>query len=192
MKKIFVLITIQIVVFLTILAINGCQYEYSSPLPGTVEVYLRSVSNNIQFSALNNFVLRVDEVEAVRSDNARAKIYEDAKAIQRTVNVYNTLDFRARDSSLIIGQQYLPPGNYVGVNLLITPGSRALLDGYRDPAVVLPDRFDPTLQFRKAFEVQELRKTSIVLTIDLDSTLVQGVDQYYFKPYYYISSITIR
>ena len=192
MKKSFVLITCQIVVLLTLLAITGCQYEYSSPLPGTVDVYLKSVSNKIQFSPLNNFVLRVREVEAVRTDEARVKIYEDVDAIQRTVSVYNTLDVRARDSSLIIGRQYLPPGNYKGINILITPGSQVLLDGYRDPSVVLPERFDPTLEFRKPFEVLELRKTSIILTIDLDSTLVQGVDQYYFKPYYYISSITVQ
>ena len=175
-----------------ILSINSCsQYEYSSPLPGIIDVRLRTISDTsrISFSPLNNFVLKVTSLEGVRDDYARSPIYEDTKAIGRTANVYNTLDVRARDSSLIMGEGYLPPGNYVGVNLLIQPGGKVVLDGYRDIDIKLPDRFNALLTFRKPFQIRELETTSIVVTIDLDSSLVQGANVYYFKPYYYISSI---
>jgi hypothetical protein len=177
-------------VILGILFVGGCQYDYTSPLPGTIDVKLRVISNNIAFDPLNNFVLKVTSVEAVRtSDKARAPIYEDTKAIGRTTNVYNTLDFRARDSSLVMGEGYLPPAGYDGVNLLIEPGASVILDGYRTiPVYPAPD-FNPLLSFRSAFGITEQKTTSIIVTIDLDKSLFQQSNSYLFQPVYYISSI---
>jgi len=170
--------------------VGGCEYEYSSPLPGTIDVKLRVISTNIAFDPLNNFVLKVTSVEAVRSeDKARAPIYEDTKAIGRTTNVYNTLDVRARDSSLVMGEGYLPPATYDGVNLLIEPGTQVILDGYRTIPVVKPEDFNPLLSFRSAFGISELTTTSIVVTIDLDQSLIKLSNSYLFQPVYYISSI---
>jgi hypothetical protein len=182
---------------LVVLIASSCsQYEYTSPLPGTISVRLKTKSSGITFDPLNNFVLKVTSVEAVRSDGARAPIYEDTKAINRTTNVYNTLDVRARDSSLVMGEALLPPGDYIGVNLLITPGSSVILDGYRNIPVIVDPKFDPLLAFRNAtnpgatlFHISEGVATSMVVTIDLDSTLLKGANVYYFRPYYYVSSI---
>ena len=181
-----------IVCFLTVVlsGISCTQYDYSSPSPGIVDVHLRTKSTEIPFDPLNNFVLKVTAVDAVRSgDGARVAVYEDLKAIGRTINVYNTLDFRARDSSLIIGQGYAPPGSYVGVNLLIEPGPQAILDGYRVIPVFRLESFEPLLQFRTPFDVKELWTTRINVTVDLDSTLIKGANEYFFRPYYYISHI---
>ena len=179
----------------SLIALDGCsQYEYSSPLPGIVDIRLRTKSNDIEFTPLNNFILKVTSVEAVRSDGARAPIYEDLKAIGRTTNIYNVLDLRARDSILTMGQGYLPPGDYIGVNLLIQPGSSVILDGYRNIPVVVPLDLSPPLTFRKEgggtlFHIEEGRTTSIVVTLDLDATLLKGANVYYFQPHYYVSSI---
>ena len=172
-----------------VLLLNGCQYDYSSPLPGIVSIKLRTISHNIAFDPLNNFVLQVSSVEAVRNDFARAQIYADKNAIGRTASSYNTLDIRARDSALVMGEGYLPPGDYLGVNLLITPGLNVVLDGYRDIPVQKTPSFDPLLAFRKPFSIKEQVTTNIVITIDLDSSLVQLSNSYYFSPYYYISSV---
>lgn len=172
------------------------QYDYTSPLPGILSVQLHTRSSDIPFDPLNNFVLKVTSVQAVRNDYARADIYEDAKAIGRTTNVYNTLDFRARDSNLVMGQGYLPPGDYIAVNLLITPGTSVILDGYRNIPVVVDAKFDPLLSFQNTqnpgatlFHIDEGVTTQMVVTIDLDSTLLKGANVYYFRPYYYVSSI---
>jgi hypothetical protein len=168
---------------------SGCQYQYSSPLPGLLSIRLRTISHNIAFDPLNHFVLKVSYVEAVRNDFARAQIYEDKKAIGRTTTSYNTLDFRAQDSTLVMGEGYLPPGDFLGVDLLITPGENVLLDGYRNIPVDTLPTFDPLLQFRKHFAIKEQVTTNMVITIDLDSSLVQLSNTFLFEPYYYISSV---
>ncbi|HZY10544.1 MAG TPA: hypothetical protein VFF29_05260 [Bacteroidota bacterium] len=192
MWKMFSGETIFLSLILLIFVSNSCtQYEYSSPLPGILEIRLKTISDTarIKFSPLNNFVLKITAVEAVREDQARVSIYEDIKALGRTTSIYNTLDYRARDSNLVIGQGYVPPGNYIGVNLLIEPGSVAILDGYRRIPVVKSESFDALLRFRRPFTVSELNTTFINVAIDLDTSLVQGADIYDFNPYYYISSI---
>lgn len=167
----------------------GCQTEFSSPLPGIIEVRLKTVSNDIKFDPLNNFILTVSSVEAVRSDDARVVIYGDLEAITRKPTKLNTLDVRARDSLLIIGQTYAPPGEYKGVDLLLEPARQVILDGYRIITVNRSPDFDPRLRFRSPFSVQELKTTRIVLEVNLDSTLLERANTYQFRPFYSISSI---
>jgi hypothetical protein len=154
-----------------------------------LEVRLKTVSNNIPFDPLNNFVITVSRIEAVREDGAHAPIYEDLKAIKRTSNVYNTLDYRARDSALVMGQTYIPPGRYLGILVDIEPAASVVRDGYRIIRVERPDPPAQTLAFPGRFEVREETATLIKLAINLDSTLVQRANSYRFRPYYYISGI---
>ena len=180
---------------LFILLLNvRCQYDYASPLPGLIDIRLHTVSDagRIPFTLLNNFVIKITQVNALRSDLAQAPVFGDVQALKRTTGIYNTLDAHAEDSSLVLGQALLPPGDYRGVLMLIQPGGSVVLDGYRIiPVITLPD-FDPTLSFLKSFKISEQRTTRIVLTINLDSTLVKQSDTFLFKPYYYISSIQYR
>ncbi len=177
---------------ISILLLNvRCQYNYSSPLPGLVDIRLHTISDSgrIAFSALNNFVLKITQVTALRSDYTQAQIYGDVHAIKSTTGIYNTLDLHAEDSSLVVGQADIPPGDYLGILMLIQPGPTVILDGYRNiPVRPLPD-FDPTLSFIKSFKISEQKTTRIVLTINLDSSLVKQSDTFLFIPYYYISSI---
>lgn len=167
----------------------GCQTEYASPLPGIVEVRLKTISGNINFDPLNNFILTVSSVEAVRNDDARAVVYGDLQAIDREDTKLNTLDVRARDSALIIGQTYVPPGSYKGIDLLLEPARQAILDGYRVITVERETTFDPRLRFRSPFSIKELTTTRIVLEVNLDSTLLRKANTYQFRPFYSISSI---
>jgi len=173
------------------LNVRCSQYDYSSPLPGLVDIRLHTISDTskIAFSPLNNFVLKVVEVKAIRSDLATGLIYADLKALARTTGIYNTLDTRAEDSSMVIGQGYLPPGDYVAVLMIVEPGDFVVLDGYRNIRVNKPPKFDSALKFRQVFHVSEQRTTRIVLTIDLTQSLIQQTDSYLFNPLYYISSI---
>lgn len=167
------------------------QYDYSSPTPGLIEIRLHSISDttDLSYNPLNNFVLKITSVTALRTDLAQGPIFADLKAINRTTGVYNTLDVHAEDSSLVIGEAYLPPGDYLGVYMLIDPGGFVVLDGYRNIPVEKSDKFDATLKFFKPFHITEAHTTRIVLTIDLKLSLIKKSDSYFFDPHYYISSI---
>ena len=185
----FVIGAMCVTVLILILGNVSCQYDYYSPQPGVLELHLKTVSNDIPFAPLNNFVLKVDKVAAIRSDNSQVIIYEDANAIGRSPNTYNTLDLQARDSSLVVGQGYIPPGDYSGVGITLLPGSQVTLDGYRFIDVVKSADYNSVLSFRQPFKIEENGIRQITLAINLDSSLVKGYRVYYFRPYYYISSI---
>jgi hypothetical protein len=88
-----------------------------------------------------------------------------------------------------MGQTYVPPGHYIGIDLEVEPAAAVVRDGYRIIRVELPSPPGQTLQFRKPYEVREDASTLIKLAINLDSTLVQRANSYRFRPYYYISAI---
>jgi hypothetical protein len=151
---------------------------------------LHAVSNNIAFTPLNNFILTVSAVYAVRSDGARLVVYQDVKAIDRTPSVYNTLDRQAEDSTLVMGSVFAPPGNYSGMNLLFEPGTQVIIDGYRIIPVSKPSDFNSSLVSNAQYTVRENDTTRIYMTINLDSALVRGADNFYFdQKYVYISSV---
>ena len=188
--KTFIKVSTTIVIFFLFVLINvNCQYDYHSPNPGIIQIKLKTISKNIEFTPLNNFVIKITGIEAVINKDKSVAIYNDLKAIESKTLLVNTLDFRARDSSLIIGETYVPPGDYIGVNMLIEPSREVILDGYRVILVNKPENFNPLLKFEKNYHVDESRTTYITLTIDLDKTLIKGAFEYTFDPVYYISSI---
>jgi len=183
--------SLSVALLFTLLALFNvsCQYDYSSPLPGIIEVRLKTVSTNIPFDPLNNFVIKVKQVDAYREDLTGVVIFEDLEATQRTTSVYNTLDFRARDSNLVMGLTYVPPGRYVGLAMSIEPSEAVIRDGYRIIPVEIPINFESILVFPQVFEVKESRTTYIKVTVDLDLTLERRANTYRYIPHYYISSI---
>lgn len=183
-----VLITI---LFLSFLYINGCQYDYTSPLPGIIEIRLKTVSDTTQidFLPLNSFTLTISQLTAIRSNFTKVLMYSDIKAFDTKPIIVNTLDPSARDSMLIIGQTYAPPDEYVGVDVLLEPAKKIILEGYRQIDVERPEGFSPLLSFRKPYSVNEGKQTIITLTIDLNKSLKKGAFTYTFEPYYEITSI---
>jgi hypothetical protein len=199
-------ISIHIVLFcalvasLVVLGLSCSQYDYTSPLPGVVEIRLHTIvdTTKISFSPLNNFTLTVSQIYAFRSDGARAEIVADLNALTQSqssgssARSFNTLDVRARDSALFMGETYLPPGDYTEIFIQkAQPGHFVILDGYRNIPIV-NDTIQQDLFFVKPFKITEGRHTNIVLTINLDSSLVKLADQFYFNPLYYISSVQYK
>ncbi len=182
-------VTLALLALLIILNVSCSQYDYVSPSPGIIEIRLKTVSTHIPFLALNNFTLKVEAVEAIRANGTRVQIFEDLKAFQRTANLYNTLDFRARDSTLVIGEGYAPPDQYIGLNLTILPDTLVILNGYQVISVSLPEKFDPLLAISRNYSVNESRTTVVTITVDLDAALEKRFIDYLFHPSYYISSV---
>jgi hypothetical protein len=155
---------------------------YDSPTPGIIQVRLHTISTSIPFTPLNNFILTVSAVYAVRADNARLVIFQDVNAIDRTPSVYNTLDQRAQDSTFVMGSVYAPPGEYSGVSLLFTPGNQVIEDGYRFiPVDTSKYGFNSSLVSHGIYTVRENDTTRIYMTVNLDSALEKGADRFYFR-----------
>jgi hypothetical protein len=180
-----------IIIILVALANLNCQYDYNSPQPGVIEVHFRTISTLIGHSALNNFLLNINTVNAIRADGGKLVVYQDIKAIGVSTQVINALDYGARDSTIVIGSTYAPPGQYVGMLVLLNPGSQIILRGYQVINVDTPDGFDGVLSFHLPYPVSESRKTIVTLTLDLDKSLVKGAFTYTFSPVYYISSYQV-
>ncbi len=172
------------------LTIFSCkQYDYYSPQPGTLEIDLQTISNNIPFAPLNNFSLNVSSIVAVRPDQSQVIIYEDPKSYQRSGSKYNTLDPRAATGSIIMGLSYVPPGDYIGLSMVLSPDTVAILDGYRVIPVNKPVGYTSGLSVSREFTVREEALTRITFTVNLDSTLVRNGLSYTFRPYYSITNI---
>jgi hypothetical protein len=182
-----VLLLILCIVILT--NITCKQYDYYSPQPGVLQIDLKAISNNIPFGPLNNFSLNVSSITAVRTNLSQVNIYEDLKSYQRQGSKYNTLDPNASSGSIIMGLTYVPPGDYIGLKMVLTPDTMAILDGYRVISVLkLPD-FSTGLSVARNFSVSEQGTTRITFAVNLDSMLVRNGLTYTFRPYYYIESI---
>jgi hypothetical protein len=187
--------------FVCILA--GCkQDEYTSPLPGTAELKLRATYSFDKNFQQNNFPLRLTSLKAIRSDGIRANIFADSKAImrQRTPDIYNALGKDASDSSIVMGSYPLPPGDYLGFEMIIEPGDQVVLDGYRYITVDVPNeyKYNKTVSVtNKPFSIAESKLTSIVVTANLDSILRKLAYTFEYHPlsddrtrtFYFISSI---
>lgn len=186
--------TILYVVPILILLFASCeQYEYTSPLPGIVQLNLRAKYTQFDTAfSLNNFVLRVTEAQAVRSDGARANIFLDPKAIGRPPDVYNMLGKKAYDSTMIIGQYPLPPAQYNRLTLLVEPGPIVLLDGYRAIFVDRPTEYSAFIAMPTNFTIEESKTTIITITVDLDATLQKLAYTFLYQPRFYVSSITVN
>ncbi|MBM2841232.1 MAG: hypothetical protein HW412_1760 [Bacteroidetes bacterium] len=107
---------------LSLLTFSCKDYEYTSPLPGVLEVRLKVVNNQQQYLPFGNtnfFVLILKELNATLPGNVKQPILSDVYAIRRNPDgdLFNTLDTLARDSSFVLGQAYSPPVAYSGLDL---------------------------------------------------------------------------
>ena len=130
------------------LATLSCkEYDYSSPLPGVLEIRLRSLINDpLQQSLLpfaqadsvgrvsNAFMLLLKSLRVLRSDGSEQEIYSDLHAIRRNDegDFFNCLDMRARDSVWVLGESYVPPTNFNQLWLTVQPR------GLEDPGAPTP------------------------------------------------------
>lgn len=174
-----------------ILLVAGCeQYQYASPSPGTLEVRLRTKSENVPYNSLNLFIMELTDLRAVRADSAKLEVYQDLMSINRSSPTdFNAFDSSAYDSEMVLGEAYAPPGNYVGLDLIAQPVGQVVLDGYRYiPVDVAPD-FQTLALLRSPFKVNQSGTTIITVTFEVDSSLTKGAESFHYNPDFYISSI---
>lgn len=179
--------------FWMILCCTECgQYPYDAPLPGTLEVRIRTVSNNIPYSPLNTFPVQLTTARAILANNAKLDVYADLHAIKRDPSAFDAFSADAFDSALVIGDVESPPGTYIGLDLILQPVGYVVLDGYRAIPVSIPLSDVSFVQLLRPISVEQLKTTVVTVTFDVDSSLSRGAESYKYKPYFYISSIRVE
>jgi hypothetical protein len=166
----------------------GCKdEEYRSPAPGSALVKLHAAYTFETNFQLNNFPVYLTSLQAIRADGARANIFGDTKSISRdnlNPDVYNTLAEEAYDSLLVMGQYPLPPGDYIGLEMIVAPGDMVVLDGYRYIGVDRALNYSPTVTItNRSFKIAENQTTTIVITANLDSILKKLAYTFQYHPY---------
>lgn len=179
-------------------------YEYSSPLPGILEVRLRVKNERpsiIPFSDFNVFNIIVKDFVAQRDDGAFLVILPDLHAIRRKKDgdTLNCLSLAARDSQLVLGQTYAPPGVYP---VLVSERTTAVthdpilarFDGISYQYIPVRDYTPPSpftmMQNHPPIEVKEGKTTVVVLTLDLDASMIRRSEWFdWVAPMVFVSSI---
>lgn len=182
------------------LSVLSCkQYDYVSPLPGTLEIRLASANSRandlLQFRPGNTYQLTLFNLEARQSGDIRLPIYSDLTAIRRNYNgdLFNCLDVGARDSTIILGRAYSPPLQYQYLRMTIKVSPFVFrFNGYQFESipVEIPLSGDAIIDLRSdALRIEEGRRTIVTVTMDLDSCLERRTESFLYHSRYYISSV---
>lgn len=189
---------------LLFLVVSCEQFEYSSPLPGVLEIRL-GVANNrqtlIPFGPQSRFGLTLRSLEAKRPGGTRLPIFSDLHAIRRNPDgdYFNCLDTLARDSASVLGQVYAPPGTFTALEFTVSPDPIVfILYGFYSNiigVVVRPQFQDlqrlPAPGDQLNIRIEESRLTRVTVTLDLDSSLVQRTETFEYVPRFHVSSVEI-
>lgn len=185
--------------------------DYSSPLPGTLEIHL-AVKNSRASGTLpwsggatgfgypqSSLILKLSALETREESSFRLPIYADVAAIKRNPqgDYFNLLSPQARDSALVLGRVYAPPATYNEIELrTLVQGGVTVVDTstfsafeVRTPPGELVT--DLVLLSGLSVEVQEARNTRVTITMDLDSSLVRRTEWFELHPTFYVSSVVI-
>ncbi len=188
----------------TLLFVSCSQYDYTSPLPGILEIRLKTKNSRTSLMPFgqSSFNFNLKSLEVVRAGGARLDVLPDVNAIRRPTNgdSYNALDTLARDSAIILGRAYAPPGEYVGINLVATiensfvivprPSGIPSVLPVAPPSTLVPALKQlPRPGESLSIKVQENRLTRVHVMLDLDSTLIRRAEYFEGVLQFYISSI---
>jgi hypothetical protein len=177
------------------------QYEYASPSPGILDVRLRVINTRtdiVPFDSTSSFLLIMRTLVATQPGDIEMEIFGELNAIRRPSNgeLYNCLLREARDSVLILGRSYAPPGSFTGLEMTVTPFQSLTVFRNNIPVFIevrMPLPAPPALQRLEPLniEIQEGRTTRVTVTFDLDQSLVRRTEWFEYHPVFYVSSIQV-
>jgi len=182
------------------------QYEYSSPDPGIIEVRLKTVNNRtdlLPFSSLDSLIfpfgsmeMGLNNLEAIQPDNIRLTVFSDLHAIRRNPDgdFFDSLGPFAKDSLLVLGQAYAPPETFTGLELTVTaPFGVVVIYGVYSsfiPVEVVRPYF-ALQQLTQTIPVESGRTTRVTVAFDMDASLTQLTESFFYIPVFYVSSVEI-
>jgi hypothetical protein len=192
------------------------QFEYSSPVPGILEVRLAvkntrdrllpfgGTDTTAQFTS--SFALTLKKLEIMRpggvGGDIRQELFATIHAIRRNTDGdnFNTLSTSARDSQLVFGAGYVPPGEFNRIEMTINPDAVVVVDFGEYFDVVFVDELPPYQSLyvlpradeALSIPIEEGKRTVVVVTFDMDQSLIRRPsDRYYYVPVFYVSSINV-
>lgn len=185
---------------LMILSLSCKDYPYDSPEAGVLEIHL-AVKNSrdtllLPFSRNSLFFAVLNDVQALEPGGPKLRVYSDLTAIRRYPQSLNLLDPSTRDSIPILGKVYAPPAVYTDLEIRMDFSDTIYVissDGIfvnRLPVVWPPDVVPTDLNTISgvSISVEQSRTTRVVVTLDLDQTLVRRPEQFELHPTFYVSS----
>ncbi len=188
-------------VILSMMFISCDQLEYVSPTPGIVEVRLRVKNSRTDLMPFaggdTNYVpLLLRTMHVTQPGNVKLVLLSDLHAIRRNPDgdLYNGLSTLARDSAIILGQAYAPPGTFTGLEFTLEwVGVVFLGSGFFPAQIPIQATIPPAPAYNNleplSIGVRENQFTRVTLTLDLDSSLVQRTEWFELHPRYYVSSV---
>ncbi len=194
------------VAILALGALSCEQYEYNSPSPGVIEVRLKVANTRTDLlpfatfdstaTSAHSMTFVMKSLEAVDANEVHLPIFSDLYAIRRNPDgdIFNALDPRARDSLTVLGAAYAPPQQFTGLELVVDVPegvfiSYGLYGSFIPVDPILP--FQALRQLEGTIPVESNRTTVVVVTFDLDQSLIQLTESFLFAPVFYISSVEI-
>lgn len=189
--------------FLSILFIGGCKEEsfFTTIDPPILEIRFKTkTSEYLPTDSLHRhlFLNNISSIFAFRENESFIEIFSDVKATARSNTSIDVLDKKCLDSSLIIGQSYVPITSFSRLEINIVPIVFSFFNGIGNNMISVNDtRGDNTSVLIPAnIQTYEGRKTIITCELDLDNsiqrTISQGVDVLEVTPQFRISSIRVE
>jgi len=190
-----------------LVSISCEQYEYASPGPGIIEVRL-AVKNSrqdlIPFTAYdsttglqNIFNLRLKEVYITQPGDIRLELYSSLSARRRNPDgdAFNVLSTEARDSILLLGTAYCPPGTFTGLRFvmeLLPPPRVVRTFGFYSSTIPVEELLPRVSLFTKnlSCEVREGRITRVTVQFDMDASLIQRAEHFDYRGNFSVSSVS--
>ncbi len=194
-----------VVAFAVMLGFSCEQYEYASPTPGILEVRF-AVRNEVNAGyipfgdldsttgAQNLFAMVLNRLEVKQSGDVKQEIFSSLSAIRRNPDgdIFNCLHVSARDSMPLLGIAYVPPGHYTELVLSASLNGPIIVSNppvfNEFPISALPP-FVGSFTLPINVDVQESRTTKVVVTLDLDLSLIRRAEDYVYREVYYVSSV---
>ena len=189
---------------LIMLSLSCRDYPYDSPQAGVLEIRLAVRSSRdslfLPFSQSSLFLAVLNSVQALDGDGLTLRIYSDLSAIRRSPQHLNLLDPSARDSIPILGKVYAPPAVFTDIEIRMEFADTIYLpvpdQAYvnRIPVVWPPDAVPTDLNVVSgvAIRVEESCTTRVVVTLDLDQSLLRRPEEFELHPTFYVSSTVIH
>jgi hypothetical protein len=149
--------------------------------------------------------MKLTSLQARQPGGITLPVFVDLTAVQRNKSgdFYNSMSVEARDSSIVLGRVYAPPGSYNGVDFAISPsgdlfggiGVTVVRNGFQGfIPVFIPPQTEASQLLPKTGQppfsivVETDRKTVVTVTMNLDSSLVRRTEDFVYRPYFYVSS----
>ena len=165
--------SLAMVILCTWVAFSGCSKSTKTVSEGTMTIYLTDTPAG--FDAVNVVVSQVS-VHLADQDSASGW-----KVLCDTTQAFDLLELRNGAMALFADHQ-LDPGHYTQIRLIITDGSKVIVDGEQYD-LEIPSGYQSGVKINHQFQIQEDVTYELLLDFEAEKSIIEkGNGQYQMKP----------